>query len=263
MRRRLQDLLRLAGLREEEVSMYLHLLSLRRASMSELIDASGLNVMTAYRTMKRLQERELVSALKINNKQYIYAPLTLSALAKKLGNEQRKLRKIQLALQDLDPLLSYVDMHVGNEMDLEPIEIREGVEAFREEYLALPDYCSSEYLHIGSMENYWSIAQMGDESPEENAFRSKRYKRGIFARVINTNSPVMQAISKRDSKELRTLRILDDIPMKRDYLGFSDSHICHFICDAENPRVIIIREKELANIYRDRFGQIWESGTTA
>ena len=265
MRQKIQNVLRLAGLREEEAAMYLKLLALKRASMAQLIAGTGINVMTAYRTMRRLQERSLVQAFSVNQKQSVYAPLTLKSLIRKLDHEQRTLRKVQLALQDLDPFLPYVDLSAQSEEDGggEPVELREGLDAFREEYLKLPDFCDGEYLHVGSMQNYWDIAGMSDESPEEMSFRAKRYRRGVFAHVINTDSPAMREIAKRDSKEMRTLRIVDDIPIRRDYIGFARDHIAHFICDKETPRVIVVRHPELLALYRNQFRRTWEGGVGA
>jgi predicted transcriptional regulator len=263
MRQRIRDLLRLAGLREEEICLYLHLLKLQRASMSELIGKSGLNVMTAYRTMKRLQERGLVSAMKINRKASVYAPLTLSTLIAKLDREQRTLRKLQLALANLDSLLPYLDVNGETDDDGEPVEIREGLDAFREEYLKLPDCCTDEYLHIGNMANYWKVAGMSDEAPEELAFRRKRLSRGIYCRIFNPHTPEAEIFAKRDSRELRTTRLVDDIPVKRDYLAFADAHVSHFVCDEKNPRVIVIRQPELADLYRKQFEMMWEKGVGA
>jgi predicted transcriptional regulator len=265
MRKRLIDLLRLAGLREEEAILYLHLLKLRRASMSELIACSELNVMTAYRTMKRLQERGLVSATKINQKQSVYAPLTLSALTAKLDVEQRKLRKLQLALENLDPLLPYLDATDDHmkEMEKEWIELREGREAFREEYLKIPMMCADEFLHIGSMQNYWRTAGMTDESPEELSFRHYRIQHGISARIFNTYSPESVKFHSRDSREMRTTRLLDDLPITKNYLAFTASDARYFFCDEENPRVIIIRQPELVALHKKQFQQLWEGGTGA
>ncbi len=265
MKNRLFHLLSLAGLREEEVALYLQLLKLRRASMSELIESSGLNVMTAYRTIKRLQDRGLVSALKVNQKQSVFAPLTLRALTKKLASEQRALRKLQLALQDLDPLLPFLDLdreYTHNDSD-ELIEVREGLDAFREEYLKLPDSCESEYLSFGSMQNYWNIAGMSDESPEELGFRDKRYRGRIYAIALNTISKESERFASRDSKELRRTRLLDTLPMGKDYIGFADDRVCHFVCDDDNPKTIIIRHPEVRNLYLKQFRDIWDEGVNA
>lgn len=265
MRRRMQELLRLAGLREEEAALYLHLLKLQRASMSELIAASGLNVMTAYRTMKRLQERGLVSALKINRKESVYAPLTLRALIRKLDGEQRKMRRVQMALENLDQFLPYLHLEpeTADEETPEPIQIREGLDAFREEYLKLPDCCTDEYLHIGNMANYWKVAGMSDEAPEELAFRQKRLDRGIYCRIFNPHTPEAEIFAKRDSRELRTSRLVDEIPVKKDYLAYADTHVCHFVCDKAHPRVIVIRQPEIVDLYRKQFETLWNQGVGA
>ncbi|MDD4318941.1 MAG: helix-turn-helix domain-containing protein [Candidatus Peribacteraceae bacterium] len=262
MRSRIQDLLRLAGLREEEIALYLQLLKLRRASMTELIAASGLNVMTAYRTMKRLQDRGLVSPMKLNRKQSVFSPLTLRAIITKLDADQRKMRKLRLALAGLDSLLPYLDNEAKID-EAEPVEIREGVEAFREEYLKLPDCCTDEYLHLGNMANYWRVAGLSDEAPEELAFRRKRLDRGIYCRIFNPRTPEAETFAKRDSRELRTSRLVDDIPVTDDYLAFADAHVSHFICDDTNPRVIVIRQPELIELYRNQFESMWKQGVGA
>lgn len=259
MRRRLRDLLRLAGLREEETELYLLLLKKRRAAMSELIAEGGINIMTAYRMMKRLQECGLVKAFKINRKQSIYAPLTLAALIRKLDVEQRKLRKLQLALQGLDRFLPYLDLGMMKH-DEEPVEVREGLDAFKEEYLKIPDLCTDEFLHIGSMESYWKVAGMSDDSPEELSFRHRRVNRKIFARIFNTPSPESRIFAARDSRELRTTRLMEALPVTGNYLAFSARDVRHFLCDAEHPRVIIIRHPELVALHRQQFQKMWEDG---
>jgi len=262
MRRRITTLLQAAGLSDGEVTVYLLLLKLQKAGVAEIVTLSGMNTMTAYRTVKRLLGRELISEVTLNRKQSVYIPLSLRSLVQRLESDERKMRKLQLALRGVDKLLPFLDSD-QRVSDAEPVEIKEGLEAFREEYLKLPDYCSEEYLHIGSMQNYWRIAGMSDESPEEMGFRHKRFKRHIFARVFNTWAPEMDAIMQRDSRELRTMRISDALPITRDYMGFADDHISHFICDAKNPKVIVIRHPELVGFHRKQFKQLWEGSAGA
>lgn len=262
MRQRIENALRLAGLREEETKMYVKLLALKRATMAQLIAETGMNVMTAYRTMKRLQERGLVQAFAVNHKQSVFAPLTLRSLISKLDADQRTLRRVQLALQNLDRFLPYADLDRRAEKPGEetPIEVREGLDAFREEYLKIPDLCDEEFLHIGSMQNYWKIAGMSDEAPEEIAFRHKRFRRNIYCRIFNTHSPESVIFAKRDSKELRTSRLVDALPVTKDYLAYSKDDVRYFMCDEENPRVIIMRHPELVALYRDQFERMWKQG---
>jgi len=263
VQQRLRDLLRRVGLREEEIALYVHLLRLKHATATQLIAASGLNTMTVYRTIKRLRDRGLLQAQSINNKQSLFAPLPLSAIIQKLGTEQMVLRKLQLALKDLDPLLPYLDVAQQLEEEAQPIELREGLDAFREEYMKLPDLCTDEYLCMGSMQNYWKVAAMSDESPEELAFRHKRYGHGISCRVFNTHSVESESFAKRDSKEMRTTRLVDVIPIRNDYVGYTATQIAHFICDEAHPRVIVIRHPELCTLYRQQFNDLWRSGVGA
>ena len=264
MRRRIQHLLSLAGLRGEEITLYLLLMKLHRATIGELSSASGMHLVTAYRTMKRLQDRGLVQALKVNQKLSVYAPLTLDALIQKLATKEREVRRLQLALKRLDHFLPFIGAGPEDARDgAEPIEIYEGLDAFREEYLKLPDLCGDEFLCMGSMQNYWKVAGMSDEAPEELGFRHKRFSRNMFCRVFNTHSPESQTFAKRDSQELRTTRLVDSIPVAKDYLGFTKDHVAHFICDADNPRVVIIRHPELVNVHRKQFEQLWDSGVGA
>lgn len=258
LRTRLLELLRLAGLSETEAKVYMALLALKRASARAIVAESGVHMMTAYRTLKKLREKGLLKVEKINGKESSYRAPTLHALIGSLEANQRNLQSIEHALRGLEPMLKFI----GNSRNeaFEPVSIREGVEAFREEYLKLPNLCRSEYLHIGCMENYWRIAGMGDDSPEENAFRNARYRRGVFARVINTDSPVIREVAKRDSKEMRTLKIADELPIRRDYVGFADDHIAHFICDESLPRVVLIRHPELVALHHSHFRTLWERG---
>jgi hypothetical protein len=108
------------------------------------------------------------------------------------------------------------------------------------------------------MQNYWDIAGFGDQSAEEMSFRAARYRNNVFARVINTVSEEMAAIQKRDSRELRTLKMSPRLPVERDYVGFADEYCCHFICDKEHPRVIIIRHPELLAVHEEQFGELWK-----
>jgi hypothetical protein len=113
------------------------------------------------------------------------------------------------------------------------------------------------------MQNYWRVAGLSDFAPEEIAFRQKRLQRHTFATTLNTPSPESETFAKRDSRELRSTRLTANIPLKRDYMGFTDDRVCHFICDAANPQVIVIRQPELMDLYRRQFRSIWDAGVVA
>lgn len=260
MRRKIRSLLQLADLKEEEIQLYLLLLKLQQASASELIENSGLGRMMVYRSLQSLEDQGLLQKLALNQKTSMYKPLSLNALIKKIDVEQRKLRRLQLALQDLDGFLPMMDLSQETNETKEAeelVEVREGLDAFREEYLSMPDYCEDEYLHVGHMENYWDAAQWDYDCPEEISFRNKRYKKGVYCRIVNVWTPQSEEFVRRDSREMRTSKLCDSIPITKNYLAVGAKKVCHFLCDEHNPRVVVIKHPELIEMHRGQFGSLW------
>ena len=255
MQKRLRQLLRQADLREEEVSLYLCVLKLGRANIAQLIIATKLPSTTAYRTVQRLTERGLLRRLPINAKQSLYEALSLASIAHTLGREQQKLRKLELSLRNLDPLLRYISL---DKEDPDDIEIREGRDAFREEYLKMPDVFRDEYLHVGSAPNFWKAALMNYECPEERGFIHRRLGKNLYARVLNTPSPEALEIQKNDSREKRTLVMTEKIPIIKDFVMIAETQVSHFVCDSDNPRVIVIRNPEAVAAQRSHFEMLWK-----
>lgn len=256
MKRKLLSLLREADLREEEIRLYFLLLKMQQAGIPDLIAKSQLPSMTVYRTMQRLIDRGLVETLPINNKQKLYRPLSLAALARTLAAQERRLRRLELSLKNLDPLLPFIDLESDDEIE-DGIEVREGLDAFREEYLKFPDICKGEYVYLGNMLNYWDTAQMTYECAEERTFINKRLSRGIHCRIIDLYSDGMEKITKNDSREMRQSKLALDLPLKKNYLGISEKHASYFICEEENPRVLVIKQPELLDLYRSQFEHHW------
>ena len=257
MRRQLTELLRLCDLREEETALYLLLLKLRRATIPVLIEESGLHRMTVYRAMKRLQERALLEVTRLNGKQDLYAPLSLANLIGKVETQERRLRKLALNLRNVDRLLPYIDLE--NRRETEPVEIRDGLDAFREEYLKLPDLCKHEYLHVGSMQNYWRTAKMTYWCPEERNFIHRRLNKGISCRIVNIYSPDAEEFRKNDTREMRTSKLTDALPIMENYMGLTEHQASYFVCDAENPRVIVMKQPELVAMHKQHFDRLWKT----
>ncbi|MDO8648650.1 MAG: helix-turn-helix domain-containing protein [Candidatus Peregrinibacteria bacterium] len=254
MQRRLRDLLRRTSLTEREIDLYILLLKLRSVTIPRLAAESHLPHITVYRTIKHLEERGLVVGKPMNNKQSVYSPLSLEALIAKISCEQRKLRKLELSLRGLDALLPYMDIEEDRE---ETIELREGVEAFREEYLKMPDVFKDEYLHIGSTPGFWETAQMTYESPEERSFIHRRLAKNLFARVLDPPSPQAEVIQRNDSREKRTMQLRGNLPITKDFLMIAEDQVSHFICEPADPRVVVIRAPELVRAHRTQFDMLW------
>lgn len=252
---KIKDILRLNDLSEQEIAVYIALLTLQKATIPMLREQSGLPNITVYRCMKNLEERRMVDVELINKKQACYKPLTLEKLIVKVEHAQRKLRRLELELKNLDSLLPYIGEKELK--DEEEIEVRAGLDAFREEYLKMPDLFEDEYLHIGCTEAFWETARWNYESPEERSFIHRRMARNIYGRVVDPYTPTAEMIQKNDSREKRTLRIVNEIPVKRDILMIAAHQVSHFVCDVDNPRVVIIRNPALIALHKAQFEALW------
>lgn len=257
MIQKVKDLLRLNELSEAEISVYMALLKARMATIPQLREATGLPNITVYRTMKMLEERTLVDAVTLNRKQKCYKPLTLDALVKKVASAQRRLRKLELELRKLDPLLPYLDEHRADD----DVIVRSGLEAFREEYVKMPNVFQRNYLHIGNCPRFWETGRLNYDAAEERYFINRRLERKIHGSVLDTYSATTEMIQKRDSLENRTLKIVDKLPIEKDLLMIAETQATHFVCDPENPRVIVLKNPELVKLYQDQFARLWATAS--
>lgn len=258
MRRELSALLRYAGLKEEEILVYLMLLKLQSATVSVLSNNLQIKQTTLYRTLNRLLGRGLLETKDLNDKQRSFSPLSLQNLINSIDKKQRKIRRLQMRLQNLDPLLPYLDLN--NNTKTPEIEIHTGTEAIKEEYLKMPDIFEEEYLHVGHVSNFWRTAGLNYDCAEERGFIARRMKRNIFARSLSIQSPEVERIKANDSKEKRTTIIGISYPVKKDLMLIAEHQINHFVCDEDNPRVIIIKNPELVRFHRQGFEEIWKKG---
>ncbi len=255
MRDRLHSLLRAADLSEEEIAIYLWLLKLKQSSIPELKCKSRLPHITVYRTIAKLEERSLVEREQINRKQSIFRPLTLGKLAEKIASRKRRLQALENELKHLDRFLPYVDLE--NEDD--PVELRSGLDAFREEYLKFPELLQHEYLHIGNMAKMWETSGFSYECAEERGFIHRRIARNVYARVLDVPTPEAQVVQRQDSKEKRTLVLKENLPIMDDFLLIGEKQVSHFLCDPENPRVVIMRSPAQVAVHHGFFEALWKA----
>ena len=255
MLQKIRDILRLNDLSDQEISVYVALLQVQKATIPMIREKSGLPNITVYRCMKDLEERGMVESEKLNRKQAVYMPLTLEKLIGKVAHAQKKLRRMELELRNLDSLIPYMN---DLEHDEKPeIDLRLGFDAFREEYLKIPDAFADEYMHIGSFPKAWEIMKMNYDSPEERWFINRRMTNNLFTRVLNIPSMEAETVQSNDSREKRTTRLCATIPIKNDCLAIAKDQVTHFVNDPENPRVIIIRNLELVKAHNAQFEDLW------
>lgn len=255
MKARLKQALMLAGLREDEIHLYLLLLKYKNATVSKLLEHSNLPAIRVYRMIHSLESRGLVKANPINRKERSFYPLSLKNILDQINKKRRDLKNLELTLQSMDPFLAVI----SDNGEQDGIEIRQGLPAFREEYLKMPDSCADEYLHIGSMENFWETAGMTYDGSDERQFIHKRMKNGVYARVLDFETESMLRVKNNDYFEKRTVKFIPpDMAGSQNYLAIGEKHASFFVCDLENPRVFIIKQPDLLAFHKEQFGLLWE-----
>jgi sugar-specific transcriptional regulator TrmB len=254
MRRKLTEILRKANLKEEEIRIYLALLKLGTASVNQIADLTDLKSITIYRAIKILLERKLVQEIIVNKKQSLYKPLTLQALVGELENEEKEIAKLKSAISNLDPFLKFMDLRD----EQEEIEIKTGIDNFRAEYLAVPQIAKEEVYAFGSMCNcFKTLGEWDLDTPEERSFIKQRMGKGIHARLLHEHQTGAEEFQKRDSLEKRSTRFGFDLPISSNAVLITEKDVRLFICNEENPRVMIINQPDLKNIYRSVFEYNW------
>ena len=211
-----------------------------------------------YRMIQRLQERGLIETEAINGKQQLYRPLSLQSLIKALEKDQRRLRRLELKLRDLDSLLPFMENPEELDVDDELIQIHEGREALCAEYLRIPDQPEDEFLAVGSSEGFWNAAGISMESSVERSFVRKRLDKNIYSRIMMMDCQDAERIQDNDTREKRTTKLCRSLPFQRDCLMLCGDRLSHFLCDPENPRVITIQSPELVHFQRLSFEDLWK-----
>lgn len=255
MKCELSTLLRQAGLRDEEIRVYIALQVLRQATLSEVHVHTGLSHTTAYRTLRRLLDRGLLQELPINKKQSKYAVQSLDVLADAMSKEQLRMRRLELSLRSC----SGIDIDALQKTTGDGVEVREGIDAFHEEYLKLPELGGEEFLAIGSSDSFWKASRASVESSLERSFVSRRLKHSVYSRSMMVASQDAEKIAKNDTKEMRTTKMKPRLPVMTNMLMICGNRVSHFLCDTHSPSVLILRDPELVAIHKQYFESLWES----
>ena len=95
--------------------------------------------------------------------------------------------------------------------------------------------------------------------PEERNFTHKRLTKGISCRIVNIHTPEAEEFRKNDTRELRTSKLADTLPIVKNYLGITEHQASYFLCEPENPRVIIMKQPELVAMQKQSFEKLWKA----
>lgn len=232
------------GLTDNEVKVYLKLLTLGESTASNLGKETHMERRTAYDVVNKLLEKGLLSFFEKDEKKF-YRPLSPLRLLDILDEREDGLKKTRQEFIKVFPLLEKIAKEGEKELE---VRVLEGKEGLRVLYM--------DEIKEGSLINL--VCTTIDKSEEllKNFipnFTRARVKRRIKMRIISTNKDV-NFLKKYKLTEVRFLPDEYTSPASmtifRNKLGI--------ILWAEKPIVILIKNKEVADNFLKYFELMWK-----
>jgi len=229
-----------AGLVKNEAKVYLALLKLGSASVTEISQRSGVERTLVYGVIEKLMEKGLVSSVvKINKKYFEPAdPQKILDLVK----EREKI--IEGALPELKGLYKSVE----RKQEVHHFKGKEGVKTILETLLKEK---AKEWLIFGTTGKTAEILPY--YLPQ---FHRKRIERKIKFKAIYSEDSIKRA------KEIKKMKLTEVRILPKEYM--TPTHISvvgnkiGIILWSEEPLGILIENKEIANSFRSYFELLWK-----
>ncbi len=253
MQERLKIILQDLGLSDKEIKVYLALLELGQATISEVAKRTKLERTSCYTYLQQLAEVGLIAE---NFKRYgkKILPLPLKKVVTLLENRQRKLRRRSLELQDLIPV---VEKQYSLKVQMPKIRYFEGLQGAKEIYW---DSLSKAGITIL---NYTSADDCMNYIPRLiKNYVAERSKRNVKVKVLTPQpSPktleYMEQTNKQSGREYKILP--KGFDLTSEYLIYQDKVAnISLYSDVNKIWGTIIQDKELARNQKKIFNLLWK-----
>jgi hypothetical protein len=235
--------------------MYLALQKLGTATMRDLILTTGLSTAGAYRVMRLLEERRVVTSEAINRKQKVFAPVSTDVLADKIASQKRSLGRLEARMRSARLSSQRRSADSGT------VDIVDDIDEIRDLYMAIPLGFRSEgnFLCFGSIDHLWEVLGFCYGMSEERNFIADRLRYGVAVNILSPKCDFLRQMTERDSLERRAMRIAPAIPLQKDLMILGEKTGFVFVTDKEHPRCLVVRRPEILSLYRSAFDAHWRS----
>lgn len=236
------------GLSEKEVSVYLAVLELGKATATYIAKAAEVNRATTYVALETLESHGLIASVSIGKKRYFVPENPHQLITKAQENKHQwesRLKEISAVLPDLDALYQ----SSPSKPQVRFYEGKRGLKTVFSDTLATPNTTLLIYADIGA-----STAALGDYF--DRYYIPARQKRRIKVKVIFADSPQARERVKRNAAELREAR-LAAIDIQNEIIIYQDKVA---ILSFTQPQIgIIIQNAEITATQRAIFNLSWEA----
>lgn len=251
----IEHFLKTLGLTENEIRIYLYLLTHGESIAGVITKRLGIKRATVYQTLESLENKEFITSFAKNKVAHFDAvePDDIVALCEHKVHQMQKLKEAaSLLKKELQPLR---DRRKMPRLEIRgKIKYYEGLEAIMDLINETLDEKSTEQLCFGLNTYHTDLA--GDDWQQ---YTSKRVKRGMKVKSIQPDTENAVAYKARDPHELRTTRL---VPRER-FPGTSEINIigdmiAMFTVRGEVPMGMKIYNRDLAQALRSLFQLAWE-----
>jgi len=227
------------GLTNNEITVYTTLMKYDKLSAFSLSKKAGLDRSVTYNILSSLSMKGLVSSLEENSKKFFFVTdpenLLLDIKIKEdiASRTVKEIRKIQCKLEDKE----------------EFVKVFEGTFGSKKLYRIFTHQNESREL-LGWGGNGEMLAKYKVSMP-------------YFAKILDKKKFSMRSLIAKGYKNLELLQSVPNVKVKFCGMGLHNAS-CSILGDLvafhvyeDNPKVIVIKNKAIAEVMRDAFNELW------
>lgn len=229
----IQENLKKSGLTGNEAKIYLELLRHGSINGSQLAKKANLDRTLTYQILNNLIKKGLVSYVIKEHKKYFEASDPINLL--------NSIKEKESFVKDLIPQLKSIEKIKETEQEINIYEGIEGLRTLMREIIKEKSFCS-----FGATGRAYDILYELPRLTKELA------KKGNKARIIMHSKYKIHKMLEMKNIEAKFL----DIESEATTTIFGDKISIHML--KEKPIIIIIKNKDIANTYKNHFEFLWK-----
>ena len=222
------------GLDEKETEIYLILIKIRKGRVGDILRKTKIERRTIYDVLERLIQKGYLTYYKENNTQ-IYKPIDPENILLKLEEQKQEFKKIIPQIKSLE--------EENTETEVEILKGKQGIRTIFQEILQY-----EEHLGIGDLNpflnEYKNEAKRLIDGMKKTKHKEKIiYKKG--QKIVKTKNGEYKQLNKEQLPIIQTI--------------IYGNTVIQFIIE-ENPTLIKIKNKKIAETHKEYFKILWEKG---
>ena len=238
-----EEVLVKVGLTKNEARVYIALLRLGSASVTEISQKSKVERTLVYGVLERLMEKGLVSSIIKINKRY-FEPADPAKILETLKEKER-------IIEQPIPELREIYQSVGKKQEIHHFKGKNGLRNILETLLESGKE-TKEWFIFGTTERTKEL--LPSYLPQ---FHRKRIEQGIkFKAIYSTDS-------KERGLEVKKLKLTEVRFLPKEYttptaVSIVGNKVAILLWSIENPLGVIIENEEVANDFKKYFNLLWK-----